>query len=128
MWSAASDAESHPILEWIALVTRDAARSTGHTNVEMSISDATLTGWRALRSQFRAWGIQNEADLSTWMSQHGYAHVQPGCHFHRQCQELIMSNAIQGDVEVARLEVGFVATVRFLFTNPSCIQVLYDIT
>ena len=117
MWAAAGASDSHPILEWLAHVTGNAAEVDAADGSARSVSDLIPSGWNALRLRFRAWGLHTQQDLARWMVQHGYASVSPGDHFSWQCQEFILNSAAEQDATVVNLEIGYAAAALHLASS-----------
>ena len=115
MWAAAtSGPDTHPIIDWTGLMTANAAHVRKCDGDDATIADAMRSGFLALRSRFRAQGIDSEEALAQWLREHRFCTVQPGAYIGKAFQEDILSWTTEEDVTVANLEVAYVSAAMHL--------------
>ena len=109
MWGAARQEETCPLVEWLISVTSVMAEPMHFFGSDMAPSAAVRVGWTALRAVLRSWCIGSEAELSTWLGNHGFPATRPGNHITARAPEHILTTACGEDARVALLESVFVA-------------------
>ena len=119
MWAAAADTEEIPaIVEWLRRATANAGLITTIDGHEATIAATVESGWRALRSRFRSWGISSKEGFVTWARSQGYQSIRLDQHVHANCQEYVLSLGVEQDSSVAGLEIGYVAVTMHLALMP----------
>ncbi len=127
MWAAASGSvDTHALLEWLGRVTINAPRINTSDGRSETIADTVASGWRALRSRFRAWGISSEEDFVVWAHSKDFHSVRLRQHVHANCQEYILDRGVEEDVSVANLEIGYVATAMHLALMPQTLPEIIE--
>ena len=61
-----------PLVEWLVSVTSAMAEPMHFFGGDMAPSAAVRVGWTALPEVLRMWCIGSEAELSTWLGNHGF--------------------------------------------------------
>ena len=113
--AAATDVDSHPILEWLEAAGADSrpAEIAEYCNVRVA--------WTALRAQLRSWGIDSMASLANWLRAHGVLRSSGSTqlqYFGQRAQELVLAQADSADPRVMGLETGYVRATINLMKRP----------
>ena len=118
MWAASEQAEGHGILDWIGHVTANAQPIVSSNDASISIAEAVREGWSSLRTRLQAWDVNSREEFVGWAHRNGYNSVRLSEHIHSTCQEFILNKAVEEDLAVANLEIGYVALAMHLATMP----------
>ena len=108
LWSAAGEDQSVPIVEWLATTASAIGEPVQFHGGQASGGDSLRTGWAALRSVMRSWGIHSQDQLTQWLRSRGFPATRPGHHISARAQEDLLHEGCNEDARVALLETVFV--------------------
>ena len=109
IWSAAGSDRSNALLEWVCSIAEHMAAD--ETCAEDSFASEIRSGFDALRTCLRAWGILVPLDLANWLEASGFPAIAAGQYFGQAEQQFVMQRAICMQGAVANLEAAYVTTV-----------------
>ncbi len=118
--AAASNSQSHAILDW--LESAGATPQPVQTNVGIFANVGVREAWAVLRERLRAWGINCIADLAHWLRSQGFRASLPLQYFGKRAQEFILDRAVDEDVRVCGLEMGYARATAALMTRPGLVR------